>query len=94
MLYYNRTDVSKGIDPTKSNKSRECMIFNYCFFHHRFKFQDSVCNGCHYLTMLSVNTSEFAIITIKNTYYCCIIYNISKYEAINPLKNSVFEDRG
>ena len=26
MLYYDRTEVSEGTDPTKSNKSRECMI--------------------------------------------------------------------
>ena len=26
MLYYNRIDVREGTDPTKSNKSRECMI--------------------------------------------------------------------
>ena len=26
MLYYDRIEVSEGTDPTKSNKSRECMI--------------------------------------------------------------------
>ena len=26
MLYYDRIDISEGIDPTKSDKSRECMI--------------------------------------------------------------------
>ena len=26
ILYYDRIDVSEGIDPTKSNKSRECMV--------------------------------------------------------------------
>ena len=29
MLYYDRIDISEGIDPTKSNKSRECMIRHY-----------------------------------------------------------------
>ena len=50
MLHYDRIDVSKGIDPTKSNKSRECMICHYFFFNHGFKFQDYVCNGCHDLS--------------------------------------------
>ena len=45
-------------------------------------------------TMVSVNISNVAIITIKNVDYCCIIHNITKSEAINLLKNSVFEDRG
>ena len=43
--------------------------------------------------MLSVDTSDIAIITIKNVDYCCIIHNISKSEAINLSKNSDFKDR-
>ena len=39
MLYYDIIDISKGIDPTKSNKSRECMICHYWFFNQEFKFQ-------------------------------------------------------
>ena len=58
------------------------------------EFQDYVYNGCHDLTMLSVNISDIAIITIKNVDYRCIIQNISKSEAIDLLKNSVLEDRG
>ena len=26
ILYYDTIDISEGIDPTKSNKSRECMV--------------------------------------------------------------------
>ena len=66
MLYYDRTDISGGIDLTKSNNSKECMICHYWFFNHGFEFQDSLCNGCHDLTMLSVNISDTVIIAIKN----------------------------
>ena len=59
MLYYERIDTSEGTNPTKSNKSRECMICYYWFFNHEFKFQDYICNGCHDLTKLSVNCSLF-----------------------------------
>ena len=38
MLHYDKTDESEGIDLTKSKKSRECMICNYCFFNDGFKF--------------------------------------------------------
>ena len=41
-----------------------------------------------------VNISNVAIITVKNVDYCCIIYDISKSEAINYLKNSVLENHG
>ena len=44
--------------------------------------------------MLSVNIRDIAIITVKNVDYHCIIQNISKSDAINLLKNSVFENRG
>ena len=51
MLYYERIDISEGTDPIKSNKSKEYMICHFWFFNDGFKFQDSICNGCHGLTM-------------------------------------------
>ena len=68
------------------------MICHYWFFNH-FEFQDYVCIGCHDLTILSVNISHIAIITVKNVVFGCIIHNISKSEGINLLKNSDPEDR-
>ena len=52
MLHYDKTDLSKGIDPLKSNNSKECMVCHYWVFNHGFKYQDSVCNGWHDLLML------------------------------------------
>ena len=94
MLYYERTDISQEIDPTKSNKSKECMICHYWFFNNGFKFQDSVCSGCHDLTMLCLNISDVSIITVKNVDYRCIIHNIGKSEAINLIESDVLENRG
>ena len=54
------------------------MICHYWFFNHEFKFQDSVCNGCH-----DVNISDIATFTIKNVDYRSVIDNIRKSEAIN-----------
>ena len=70
------------------------MICHYWFFNHGFEFQDSVCNDCHDLTMLSVNIRDIAIITIKNVDYCCNNHNIIIFEAINLLEYYVLEDRG
>ena len=64
------------------------------FFNHGLKFQDHVCNGCHDLSLLCLNISDIAIITVKKVDYCCIIHNISKSEAINLLENSVLKDCG
>ena len=70
------------------------MIYHYWFFGHGFKFQYSVCNDCHDLSMLYLNISDIAIITVKSVDYHCIMYHISKSEAINLLETSVVEDRG
>ena len=69
-------------------------ICHYRFFNHGFEFQDSVCNDCHDLTMLSVNIRDIAIITIKNVDYRCNNHNIIIFEAINLLEYYVLEDRG
>ena len=42
MLYYDRIDISKGIDLAKSNNSKECIICHFFFFNHGFKIQDIV----------------------------------------------------
>ena len=63
-------------------------------FNHGFKFQHSLCNGRHDLTMFSVNISNIAIITIKGIDYHCIIHDISKSKAIDLLENSVLEHHG
>ena len=34
MLYYNRIDISEGINLAKSNKSKECLICHYWFFNN------------------------------------------------------------
>ena len=70
------------------------MICHYLLFNHRFKFQDHACNDCHNLTMLCLNISDIAIITIKIVGSCCIMHNSNKSEATHLLENSVLEDRG
>ena len=94
MLYHDRIDIIRGIELAKSNNRKECIICSYWFFNHGFEFQDYECNGCHDLTMLSVNIGDIDIITIKNVDYRCTVYNISKSQANNLLANSIFEDRG
>ena len=44
--------------------------------------------------MLSVSISNLAIITVKNFDYSCVVYSISKSQAINLLKNYVPKTRG
>ena len=82
MLYCDRIDLSEGVDPAKSNNSKESIICHNSLFNHEFKFQHSICNGCHDLTIVSVNISNIAIITLKGVAYRCVIHDISKFEAV------------
>ena len=59
MLYDDRIGIGDEIDPTKSNKSRDCMICHYFLFNHEFKFQDSLCNGCHDYCYIIYNISKY-----------------------------------
>ena len=83
MLYYNRIDKSEGIDLAKSNESKECMICHYLFFNRGFEFQDSVCNGCHDLTILCFNTSDITIIIAKNVNYCLLFITLANLKQLN-----------
>ena len=62
MLYYDRIDVSEGIDVNKTSASKECDICHYKYFlNYSFKFQPNVCDRCHDLLMMSMNPSHISI---------------------------------
>ena len=54
MLYFDRNDVSEGIDVNKLNALKGCDI---CFYWHLlnkgFKLQPSLCDRCYGLLMMS-----------------------------------------
>ena len=89
MIYYDRIDVSEGIDVNKTSASKEYDICHYLYFlNNSFKLQPNVCNKYQDLLMLSVNLSDSAILNIKVSNYHCFISLISKNEAINLLQNA------
>ena len=50
MLYFDRIDVSEGIDINKTNKSKECDICHCCCYLNKgFKFQPHACKTFHAL---------------------------------------------
>ena len=79
MLYFDRIDVSEGIDINETSESKECNICHYCFFLDKgFKFQPNVCDGYHDLLMMSMNLSDIGILNIKDSYYLFIIRELAK----------------
>ena len=84
MLYYDRTDVSEGIDVNKTNKLKEYDICHYWYFLNKiFKFQSYLCYRQHDVLRMTMNLSDIAIISIKD---CCIISGNTKSEAIDLMQ--------
>ena len=89
MLYFDRIDVSEGIDVNKASASKECNICHYwSFLNYSFKFQPNVCNRCHDLLMMSRNLTDIAILNIRGSNYRCIITLIIKNGDINLMQNA------
>ena len=78
MLYYDRIDISEGIDINQTSESKECNICHYWYFLNKgFKFQLYVCRKCHGLSMMSMNLSDIHMLKIKDANYYCINSGIS-----------------
>ena len=89
MLYYDRIDVSEGIDVNKTSTSKECDICHYWYFlNYSSKFQPNDSNRCHDLLMMPVNVSDIAILKIKGSDYRCIVNLTSTNEDINLMQNA------
>ena len=89
MLQYDRIDVLEGIDINKTSASKECMLYHYwCFKDVGYKFQPSVCNGCHAVPMMAYELKNIAILNAKAVDYRCILWGISRDEAVNRLNNN------
>ena len=96
ILYFDRVDVSEGIDVNKTSEWKECDICHYWYFLNKeLKFQSYVYNRCHDLLMMSMNLSGISILNIKGADYHCIFNRMSKSEAMNLLQNiDLTEKRG
>ena len=88
MLYFDRIDVSEGIDINETSASKECDICHYwCSLDKGLKFQPNVYNRCNDLLIMSVNLSDITILN-KGYDYRCVISGVNKIEAINLMQNN------
>ena len=95
MLQYKKIDVSEGIDVNKANASKECELCHYWHFKDiGFKFEEHVCNRCHYLLTMAHSLKNIAILSVKRATFRCLLMSTSKNEALKKLNNSVTYDRG
>ena len=92
MLQYEKIDVSEGIDTNNTIASKECMLCHYWYFKDvEFKFESHVSNECHDVLMTAYELKNIAILNVKGVDFRCILWGISKDEAVNRLNNSVLE---
>ena len=95
MLWYQKIDVSEGIDVNKPRASKEWELCYYWFFKDvGFKFEEHVCNKCHDLLMIAYSLKDIAILSAKGVTFSCILMSISKNDGLRRLNNSVIYDRG
>ena len=94
MLQYERIYVSEGIDTNKTSASKECMLCHYWYFKDvGFKFEPHVCNKCHDVLMTTYELKSIAILNVKRVDLRCILWGLSRNEAVNRRDNSVLEDK-
>ena len=94
MLQYERIYVSEGIDTNKTSASKECMLCHYWYFKDvGFKFEPHVCNKCHDVLMTTYELKSIAILNVKRVDFRCILWGLSRDEAVNRRYNSVLEDK-
>ena len=89
MLYYDRIEVSEGIDVNKTYTIRYMLFVTTSIFLDKgFQFQLYVCNRCRDVLMMSLNLNVIVILNIQGVYYCCIINRIGRSEAMKLLQNA------
>ena len=93
MLYYDKFDASEGIDINKSNTSNRCMACHYWYFKDiGYKYEPEVCNKCHNISMMAYELENIAILNVKGVDYRCVLWNMTKNDAINRLNNAKLGD--
>ena len=71
------------------------MLCHYWYFKDvGFKCKPHACSKCYNLLMTAYKLKNIAIVNAKGADFRCILWGISRDEAVNRLNNSVFEDKG
>ena len=94
MIQFDKIDISEGIGINKASASKEYMLCHYCYFKDVcYKLELHVCNKCQDVLMAVYELKNIAILNVKGVDYRCILWGISKNEAVNVLVHSVLKDK-
>ena len=93
MLQYETIDVSKGIETNQTSTSKECMLCHYWYYKDvGFKFEPHVCNKCQDVLMAAYELKDIVMFNVKGVDFRCILWGISRDEAVNRLNNYLLKD--
>ena len=71
------------------------MLYHYWYFKDvGFKFEPYFCNKCNDVLMTANELKIVAKLNVKGVGFRCILWGISRNEAVNRLNNSVLKDKG
>ena len=69
------------------------MFCHYWYFKDvGFKFEPLNCNKCHDILMTAYELKSIPILNVKVVDFRCILWVVSRDEAVNRLNNSVLND--
>ena len=100
MIEFERIDISDGIDISKTNKSKECMLWHYWYFLDKnFSYGPYLCDGCYNMTQKSIDSKNIDIVYVKGNAYRIHFWYMSKHKrkrkrkAISLMTNSSLNDK-
>ena len=71
------------------------MICHYWYFLNlNYTYESYVSNGYHDISMMAYELEYIAILNVKGIDYRCVIWTMTKNDAINMLNNSKLDDKG
>ena len=71
------------------------MIWHYWYFKGiGYKFEPYVCNGCHDISVMAYGLENIAKLNVKGVDYRCVLWNMTRNDAINKVNNSELDDKG
>ena len=80
----------------KTGASKECIICRHYWYFKDvgYKFEPHVGNGCHDILMIVYELKNISIMNVKGVDYGCVLWNMTRKDAINMLGDSKLDDKG
>ena len=84
----------KKLDIDKIDASEDCMFCHYCCFKDDdFKIESHACDNCYDVLMTAYELEDITILNENDLDYRCILWGITKNEAVIRSNKSVLENK-